>query len=168
MYTPLVGGQCAPQYWPMKPSNAHSPRPMNGPRTAASQPVPARGPAGVGGTRHGGRGARGPRHGKQAEAGKRPACSRPLALVPASHWNPPNPPFLSKARARRRATRLVLLRVGSVPAGRPRTPPRSPTCPSFCARPIGRPALLKPRLLPRVRAPNAVVVVSPLQSDRAH
>jgi hypothetical protein len=147
---PLVGGQCRRNNLPMKPSNAHS--------VATSHEWPARQREPAAGTRHGRRGSaawrtRGASKPKQPSD---PACSHSPS---SSHWNPPNPPFLSKARARRRATRLVLLRVGSVPAGRPRTPPRSPTCPSFCARPIGRPALLKPRLLPRVRAPNAVVVV---------
>jgi hypothetical protein len=155
VYTPLVGGQCAPQYWPMKPSNAHSPRPMNGPRTAASQPVPARGPAGVGGTRHGGRGARGPRHGKQAEAGKRPACSRPLALVPASHWNPPNPPFLSKARAPRLGSAYVS--AASPPVAHVPRPvlPRAP--PSARVRLADPPFLSRASLLsgPQRRAPSS-------------
>jgi hypothetical protein len=137
VYTPLVGGQCAPQYWPMKPSNAHSPRPMNGPRTAASQPVRARDPAGVGGTRHGGRGARGPRQRGMASKPKRASdphaapAPRPRPSLPLESTQPALP-----LQSTRPATRLRL-RVGSVPAGRPRTPPRSPTCPSLCARPIG-------------------------------
>jgi hypothetical protein len=124
VYTPLVGGQCAPQYWPMKPSNAHSPRPMNGPRTAASQPVRARDPAGVGGTRHGGRGARGPRQRGMASKPKRASDPHAASPSPSSQSQPPTGIHPTRPSSPKHAPR------DSAPPTCRQRPRRSPTYPA--------------------------------------
>lgn len=92
------------------------------------------------GKRHAGR-TRRPRQRGMAKSLKRPSDRHAAPLthaLPSSSHPKPRP---WKARAPRLGSAYVS---AAPPRGRPRTPPPSPTCPSPCARPIGRPRLLKP------------------------
>ena len=93
----------------------------------------------------------------QRKPAKRPACS--AAPSPSSqalsHWNPPNRPFLSKARAPRLGCAYVSAASPPVAHVPRRALPRAP--PSARVR-LAAPSFLS-RACPPVRAPNAVLSV---------